>query len=317
MTFVVKKASPGIDALGILNEHLGEGFEVREFEDELPLIEQIADANALLTRAIPITADVIDAAPGLRVIQRPGIHLEGIDVEHAQLRGIHVARVPAEARIGVKGVPVAEHSLALLLGVTKSLHLARPSFATGTVGLPTTEQLAGMRLGLVGMGRIGAALVPMARALDMEVACVRTDPSASGPDGLEWVGGSEDLHRLLGWSQIVSMHLPLTPETHGIIGRAELAVMPRGSYLINTARAELIDEAALRDAMAAGHLAGFGTDLWWNEPADADDPLLANPRVVATPHIAAMTVAEMRGIYTVVADNMRRVAAGEAPEHAI
>jgi phosphoglycerate dehydrogenase-like enzyme len=228
MTFVVKKASAGIDALGILDEQLGDGFEVREFDDRVPLLAQVADANALLTRAIPITAEVIDAAPGLRIIQRPGIHPEGIDIAYAHARGIHVARVPAEARIGVKGVPVAEHALALLLGVTKSLRLAQPSFATGTVGLPTTEQLAGMRLGLVGMGRIGAALVPMARALDLEVAAVRSDPSAPAPDGLAWVGGPEDLERLLAWSQIVSLQLPLTPATQSIIGRAQLAAMPRG-----------------------------------------------------------------------------------------
>lgn len=317
MTFVIKKASPGIDALDILGQELDDGFEVREFDETTPLVDQVAGAHALLARSIPITADVIDAAPELRIIQRPGIHLEGIDIEHARARGILLARVPAEARVGVRGVPVAEHALALILGLTKSLQLARPSFTDGIVGLPTTEQVTGMRLGLVGVGRIGAALATMARAVGLEVAAVRRDTSAPAPDGLEWVGGPDDLHRLLAWSQVVSIHLPLTPGTTGIIGAAELAAMPAGSYLVNTARAELVDEAALRAAMASGHLGGFGTDLWWGEPADPADPLLADPRVVATPHIAAMTTTEMTAIYRVVAENMRRVAAGEPPEHAL
>lgn len=317
MTFVIKKASPGIDALGILNEELGDGFEVREFDDSVALVDQVADANALLARSIPITADVIDAAPGLRIIQRPGIHLEGIDLDHARSRGIALARVPAEARVGVRGVPVAEHALALILGLTKSLALSRPSFADGTVGLPTTEQVTGMRLGLVGIGRIGGALAGMASALGLEVAAVRSDASGPVPDGIAWVGGPSDLHRLLAWSQVVSIHLPLVDATRGIIGEAELAAMPVGSYLVNTARAELVAEAPLRAALASGHLGGFGTDLWWDEPADPADPLLADPRVIATPHIAAMTTTEMTAIYRVVAENMRRVAAGEPPEHAL
>lgn len=321
-SFVVKKASPGIDALGYLDEALGGDVQLQEFDHRRELGEQVSDAQALLVRSIPVTAEVIDAAPNLRLIQRPGLHLEGIDVEYAKQRDIYVCNVPESARKNdAGGNPVSEHSLALTLALLKGVRSGTSSFTERRVGVPASVGVAGKHLGLVGLGRIGQALVPLATALGMRVAGVRSraagTQTGSGEDGLDWVGGPGELHELLGWSDIVSIHLPLTPETTGYIAAAELAAMKEGSYLINTARAEIIDEASLRDSLQAGHLAGFGTDVWWNEPAEPDDPLLKDLRVVATPHIAGMTREGMDAIYSVVADNIRRVQAGDAPLHAV
>lgn len=317
-SFIVKKASPGIDALGYLDEAFDADVQIQDFDDSRELSEQAADAHALLVRSVPVTAEVIDAAPNLRLIQRPGLHLEGIDVAYAKRRDVYVCNVPESARKNdAGGNPVSEHSLALILALLKAVRSGRSSFVERRVGVPASVGVAGKHLGLVGLGRIGSSLVPMARALGMRVAAVRSQAVATPHNGLDWVGGPDELHELLSWSDVVSIHLPLTPETSGYVGAAELAAMKKGSYLINTARAEIIDEASLRDAMHVGHLAGFGTDVWWEEPAEPDDPLLEDPRVVATPHIAGMTREGMDAIYSVVAENIRRVQAGEVPLHAV
>ena len=237
---------------------------------------------AILSRQGPVTAAAMDAAPGLRVVARHGVGVDDVDVAEAQRRGIVVTRAP-----GSNTQAVAEHTMALLLALAKDLPLLSAQVAGGAWRKAETKvrDVAGLRLGLVGCGAIGQAVARLAAAFGMSVAAY--DPAAL-PDkvGIEAVAS---LHALLVRSDVLSLHVPLLPTTRHLIGAAELAALPRGAIVLNTARGGLIDEAALLAALEAGHLAGAGLDVFEDEPPPGDHPLRRHPRVICTPHVAGVT----------------------------
>jgi D-3-phosphoglycerate dehydrogenase len=236
---------------------------------------------AILPRQGPVTAAVMDAAPGLRVIARHGVGVDDVDVAEAQRRGIVVARAP-----GSNTQAVAEHTMALLLALAKDLPLLSAQMAGGAWRKAETKvrDVAGLRLGLVGCGAIGQAVARLAAAFGMSVAAF--DPAFTGGAAIEAMAS---LHALLAGSDVLSLHAPLLPATRCLIGAAELAVLPRGAVVLNTARGGLIDEAALLAALEAGHLAGAGLDVFEDEPPPEDHPLRRHPRVICTPHVAGVT----------------------------
>ncbi len=236
---------------------------------------------AVLSRQGPVTAAVMDAAPGLRVIARHGVGVDDVDVAEAQRRGIVVTRAP-----GSNTQAVAEHTMALLLALAKDLPLLSAEVAGGAWRKAETKvrDVAGLRLGLVGCGAIGQAVARLAAAFGMSIAA--HDPALPDGAGIEAVAG---LHALLARSDVLSLHLPLLPATRRLIGAAELAALPRGAIVLNTARGGLIDEAALLAALEAGHLAGAGLDVFEDEPPPGDHPLRRHSRVICTPHVAGVT----------------------------
>jgi phosphoglycerate dehydrogenase-like enzyme len=316
-TWRIKKAGPSLAIEDMIARMLGSEFVIEEFDPARSLAQQVDGAHVLLVRSVPVTREVIDAAPRLRLIQRPGVHLEAIDLEHASTRGIPVCNVPATLTHG--GEDVAEHVMFLTLALAKRYREALASLGARRIGVPSTRVLRGKVLGLVGLGRTGSAVVGMARGFGMRVWAVKRTVSEEMREamGLEWLKTQDHLPELLRQSDFVSLHVPLNQETTGLIGPAEFAVMKPGAFLINVARGRVVDRAALLAALRDRSLAGAGLDVFWDEPADPDDPLLTLPNVIATPHVANMTLETIETIARVSVDNIRRVQAGLPPLHQI
>jgi D-3-phosphoglycerate dehydrogenase / 2-oxoglutarate reductase len=254
-----------------------------------------AGADALLVQYVPITAAVMDALPTVRVIGRYGVSLDTIDLTAAAERGIRVINVPDYCID-----EVADHTIALLLALTRGVVGLDREVRRGTWDARSAGGLRrarGMRLGLVGFGRIGAAVAHRARALGMEV--VASDPVATGTDSVRMI----EFDELLSTSDVISLHARLDPSTRHMIDARALARMRPGTVLVNTSRGGLIDQGALVEALRAGHLGGVALDVLEREPIALDDPLLSLPNVVVTPHAAFYSAAAL-------AEMQRRVAEG-------
>jgi phosphoglycerate dehydrogenase-like enzyme len=313
----VKKTGPGLAIEEMIARLLGSEFVVEEFDPARPLSQQVHHAHVLLVRSMPVTREVIDEAPRLRLIQRPGVHLEGVDIEYAGAKKIPVCNVPASLTHG--GNDVAEHVMFLALALAKRYREALGSLGARRIGTPSTHVLHGKVFGIIGLGRTGGALVQMARGFGMRVWAVKRTVSEGMREalGLEWLETARHLPELLRESDFVSLHVPLNKETQGLIGAAEIALMKPSAFLINVARGRVIDRDALTAALREQRLAGAGLDVFWDEPIDPHDPLLAMSNVIATPHVANMTVETIETIARAAADNIRRVRAGLLPMHQV
>lgn len=314
----IKKASPGLDQRNRLGEVLGRGFEIEDYDPGRPLEAQVADAEVVLIRDVPVPAAVIDAAPRLKLIQRPGHHIVGVDVDHAGKRGIYVSRFPSQA-MGSPARDVAEHAFFLLLAVAKRYPGSVETLRQRKVGLPKTTRVNGKTLALVGVGNTGRELALLAKGFGMRVVAVKRTPDADMAKelGLDRLVTTEHLHDILAQADFVSVHLPHDPKTVGFLGDAEFAAMKPGAFLINIARGPMVKKSALHDALVSGRLAGAGLDVYWNEPVDPEDPLLSLPNVVATPHIAGDTVDVEQRIAELTAENIRLVSRGEQPRYVV
>jgi len=260
--------------------------------------------DAILSRQGPVTAAAMDAAPGLRVIARHGVGVDDVDVVEAQRRGIIVTRAP-----GSNTQAVAEHTLALLLALAKDLPLLSSHVSGGGWRRAETKvrDVAGLRLGLVGCGAVGQAVSRLATAFGMSVAAY--DPGIRDDTG---IARFATLIELLERSDILSLHLPLLPATQHLIGAAELAALPPGAIVLNTARGGLIDEAALHMALEAGRLTGAGLDVFEDEPPSNDHPLRRHPRVICTPHVAGVTDSSLVNMGVMAAECIIAVMRGDA-----
>jgi D-3-phosphoglycerate dehydrogenase len=260
------------------------------------------DAVAILSRQGPVEAAAMDAAPNLRIIARHGVGVDDVDMAEAERRGILVTRSP-----GSNTRAVAEHTLALILALAKDLpRLSAGVAAGGWRGAATTvRDIRGLRLGLVGCGGIGQAVAHLAAGFGMEVAAYT--PSGRDRPGIR---RAPDLHTLLASSDVLSLHLPLLPSTRGLIGPAELALLPRGAILVNTSRGGLVDEAALLEALDRGQVSAAGLDVTAPEPPAPDDPLRRHPGVLLTPHVAGVTADSLVAMGVMAAECIAAVLQG-------
>ncbi len=260
-------------------------------------------AVAILSRQGPVTAAVMDAAPGLRIVARHGVGVDDVDVAEAERRGILVTRAP-----GSNTRAVAEHAMAMILALAKRLAPLSAQVAAGEWRLASDKvrDIAGLRLGLLGCGEIGHAVANLACAFGMDVAAF-TRSGASGS-----VAMMPDLAALLRRSDVLSLHLPYSPATRHVIGAAELAMLPVGATVINTARGGLIDEAALLAALESGHVAGAGLDVFEDEPPMPGHPLRRHPSVIATPHVAGVTDGSLVNMGVMAAECIAAVLTGRA-----
>jgi D-3-phosphoglycerate dehydrogenase len=249
------------------------------------LAEIIGDYDAVVVRsATHIDADLIAAADRLKVIARAGIGIDNIDVRAATARGIIVCNAPQS-----NTVSAAEHTVALLLALARRIPAADRSLRGGAwersafLGV----ELNGRTLGVMGLGRVGTLVAQRCAAFGMRL--VAYDPYVSSERaaqlGVELVGSPR---RLCEVADVVTVHLPRTPDTIGIVGADELAALGSEGLLVNTARGGIVDEAALADALAAGTLGGAALDVFATEPT-TESPLFALPNVVVTPHLGAST----------------------------
>ncbi len=270
-------------ALAVLRQD-GWTVDARTGRSAAQLKADLADADALVVRsATMVTADVIAAAPGLRAIARAGTGVDNVDVAAATARGIVVLNAP-----GASTISVAELAMALILALARRLPGADLSMKTGGwdkarfVG----DEVRGKVLGLAGFGRIGRAVARRALAFDMRV--IAHDPFVAPEVGADSGVALVSLAELCARADYLSLHLPVTAATRGMVDAALLASCRRGLRLINTARGELIDEAALVAAIRDGQVAGAAIDVFAAEPT-VDRTLQQLPQVIATPHIGAST----------------------------
>jgi phosphoglycerate dehydrogenase-like enzyme len=278
----------------------GSGLRLVLVDGTRPLESQVADVVALVPSVARITAPVISAAKNLKAIVQFGAGLDNVDREAAAARGIAVRNVP-----GANAQAVAELALFLMLALARRLPLHRRSFAARIVGDPPGSELSGKTLGIVGLGASGRQLARMARGIGMEVVAIRRNP-ASDPDA-SWVGGPGDLHALLARSDYVSLHIPTSAETRNLMNAAAFRAMKKTASLINVGRGDLLDRAALIDALDTKTIGGAGLDVYWEEPPDPADPLLAREDVVATPHIGGVTEEALNRIATRVAEILKEL----------
>lgn len=274
--------------------------------DKARFAVEMQDAEVLLHVLEPVTAAVIEAAPKLRFIQKIGVGVDTIDLDTAQARGIAVANMP-----GTNSRAVAELTLLLMLAALRRLPLfdratrAGQGWRSEPKAFDVVGEIYGRTVGLVGFGRVAQLLAPMLAAMGARV--LATTRTQSKLDGAEW----RALADLLKESDVVSLHLPLTPATAGMMNVEAFAAMKDGAVLVNTARGGLVDEAALIEALTSGKLRAAGLDVFASEPVDPSNRLLELDNVVLAPHVAWLTPETLERSLSVAVENCRRLRAGD------
>jgi len=303
------------DSLDIEEEVLGGlGATVLDLRDRplRSILPELASADALLTEGIEtVDAEIIGGLDRCRVISNFAVGNDRIDVAAASARGILVANVPDYCT-----VDVAEHTIALLLAAWRKLPRAERvarSGHWGLAGLLPLRRLSGRTLGLLGFGRIAREVAVRARGLGMVVVAHDPYVSAAEVDGVQLVARDELLRR----ADILSLHLPATPETMGSVDAATLAALRPGAVLVNAGRGSIVDEAALADALRSGHLAAAAADVLRAEPPPDDHPLLALDGFICTPHMAYYSDESLVDLRRCGATNARIALEGGVPATAV
>ena len=272
----------------------------------------LPDYDALIVRSqVQVDAELIAAGTRLVVIGRAGVGVDNVDLDAATRAGITVVNAPTGNTIAA-----AEHTLALLYGVARKTAAADASVRRGEWKRAqfTGRELRGRTLGIIGLGKIGQAIADRARAMEMVVVAV--DPFVTAEQAAHHGVELLDLDTLLARADIVTMHVPLTRATRGLIGREAIAKLKPGSIILNVARGGILDEAAVAEALASGHLAGAGIDVFEQEPPTGS-PLLDAPNTLLTPHLGASTEEAQVLVSEEVAAQVLDVLAGRSARYAV
>lgn len=265
--------------------------------------------------------DGVETAPELQLIHQIGAGVENYDLD----------RIPADVplcNVYFHGPAVAEHAFLFLLALRRELLPHDRNLRDGRWAIKdasgTVTELADTTLGIVGFGHIGQMLLEPAAAFGMDVVAIRgSEPSGEPPDGVRFLGGPEDLPRVLSESDAVVLALPLTEETRGLIGTTELETMSEEAVLINVARGPVVEERALYRALVSEEIAGAGIDTWYQYPDDRETcypstyPFHTLDNVLMTPHISGWSDRTTAQRWAFIAANIDRVARGEEPENVV
>jgi glyoxylate reductase len=280
--------------------------------DENAMITLLSEADGAITLlSDPITRNVLEANPNLRIVANLAVGYNNIDVDAARELGVRVTNTP-----GVLTEATADFTMALMLGITRRVVEADAQLRRdrrcewdplGFLGM----SLQGRTLGIIGMGRIGIAVAQRAAAFGMSV--IYTNRSDRDP-GI--AAKRVSLDELLEQSDVVTLHVPLSADTHHILDRRALALLRRGSYVVNTSRGAVIDEEALADALESGHLRGAALDVFEREPI-VNPRLFSLPSVILAPHIASATDEARTAMARIAATEIRRYFAGLPPIHGV
>jgi D-3-phosphoglycerate dehydrogenase len=264
------------------------------------------DAVAILAGPIiPLDRAHLERLESCLAVVRYGVGLDNVDIDVAQELGIAVGNVPEYGH-----EEISNHAIALLLALSRKLFAFDAAVRRGGTGIPAPQSVARLSrrtLGLVGYGRIGRRVAEKARAFGLEV--VAYDPYASTADGVELLGLDELLRR----ADVLSLHVPLTPETRHMIGARELALLKPDSLVINIGRGGLVDEDALVAALHSGHIAGAALDVTEIEPLPLSSPLLDAPNVILTPHVAWVSEVALSDLKRLTAENALRLIGAREP----
>ncbi|NVK35618.1 MAG: hydroxyacid dehydrogenase [Rhodobacteraceae bacterium] len=309
MTTQILVTGPDLDpsAAALLAEHGYEAVHTPPYADSAVISDYLKSTGAvgIISRMGRLDEAVMEVAPQLRVISKHGVGVDNIDLEAAAKRGI-----PVLVATGANAVSVAEHAIALLLATVKRILPLDSGLRDGRWEKPgfSGSEIAGRTLALMGMGSIARATGRIAKGLGMEL--IGYDPFADESAFAELgVRRFSSFGEMLEHSHVLSLHCPLNDQTRKILNADTIARMPKGSYVVNTARGGLIDEDALVAAIQSGHLAGAGLDTFAIEPPQEDHPFFSVPEIVLTPHIGGVTreagarvgVDAVRGIFQILA----------------
>lgn len=288
--------------------------EVRVVAADAParvLQEGLAGAEGLLCSALlPVDESLMARSTRLRVVSNFGVGFNNVDLPEATRRGIAVCNTP-----GVLSDAVADLTLALILAASRRLvenatYVSSRGWSDGRPAPPLGFDIGGKTLGIVGLGRIGRAVAQRARAFGMGV--VYHDTFEQPPEEFGYCH-YRPMDALLGESDIVSLHVNLTAETHHLLGAGELALMKRSAWVVNTSRGPVIDQAALVRALRTGTIAGAALDVLETEPPMAKEPILSLPNVVLLPHVGSATVETRAAMLDLAVRNLEAVLSGEEP----
>ncbi len=271
--------------LDVLRRAPGVTFEMVDEVSTASYAPKIPEADALLIRTQPLPASVVATAKRLRIVSRHGVGFDAVDMAALDARGIPLTIVG-----DVNSRPVAEHTLALILALAKRVTIHDAATRAGNWNFRNSfsaTELHGKRLLLIGFGRIGKLVAGLAAAFGMAISAY--DPYQTG-EAIKAAGAepAPSLAEGLRGADVISLHVPKADDK-AIIGRAELAMMRPGAFIVNTARGGLIDEDALADALEQGHIAGAGLDVFVEEPPVGGSRLLKSDRVILSPHTAGLT----------------------------
>jgi D-3-phosphoglycerate dehydrogenase len=278
----------------------------KAYESKLETILQENSIHGVITRGKGQgDKQLMVACPDLQVIARCGVGLDNVDVKEATARKIKVVNAP-----GSNSSTVAEHTLGLMLMLQRNLYEATRQVKEGNWGWRNQfvgDELHGKTLGILGMGNIGKRVAKLGDAFGMNIVYLKRDSVQSDFEGLS-------LEELLKTADIISLHLPLSGDTENLIGEKEMALMKEEAILINTARAQLIDQKALLNALNNGTIGGYGADIPAVQSSETDESLKIHPKTVITPHVASLTATTYRNMCVSTVKNVLAILAGNAPQ---
>lgn len=293
-------------------EKAGAKVAITNNGDPKVMLPELLDAEGLIIRIGSIDRETMLQCRNLKVIGRPGVGVDDVDVETATELGIPVVIAP-----GANTRSVAEHALTLIMACAKDLVHSDKELRRGNFGVRSSYkayELNGKTLGLVGYGHIGSILADMAAGIGMEVMVY--DPFVKQAD-IEAKGYvyEADLNKVMKQADAISLHVPLTPQTKGLIGEAELKLMKPTGIIVNCSRGGIIDEAALAKALENDWIHSAAADVFANEPVTPAEPLFQYDNMIVTPHMAGQTKEAASGVATMAAEGVMTVIRGERWPH--
>jgi len=285
-------------------------------DDKIETIASLLDeeVTGVVVRYNVFNRELMEKAPNLKVIARHGIGVDLIDMEAATERGIMVVNTPDAATVSV-----AEHVVMMILALSKKIIFADRELKKGNYSVKdkyTPDDVEGKTLGLIGFGKIGKEVAKRCIGLGMDVTAYDPYTSQEAFDSMG-VGKAASMESLLEQSDFVSLHTPLTHQTHHMLGEAQFKLMKESACLINCSRGQVVDEAALIDCLQKDIIAGAGLDVFEKEPPEADNPLFYMDNVIVTPHSSSLTVNGKIKMAVGAAQQLLKVLRGEAPDYLV
>lgn len=316
MRIVILSLAVGLNK--ILSSRLQKpGFLTETVDYSKPLRPQIENADVLVNGLGRIDRSIIDFCPNLKLVQQVGTGIDNVDIKYCNARSIYVAHVPK-----ANSVAVAEHTLFLMTYMAKNIKAAEKGLMQNRVLNVLGSQLYGKILLIIGLGYIGSEVAKRAKAFGMNVIAVTKHPESRDVDKalyqcLSKVVPPGELLQCLPQADYVSLHTSLTDETKGMIADREFGLMKKNAYLINVARAQIVDRNSLFEALSKARIGGAAFDVFWEEPANPGDPLLQLENFVLTPHIAGWTIESANSAAEIMTRNIELVASGDPPSTSI
>jgi D-3-phosphoglycerate dehydrogenase / 2-oxoglutarate reductase len=302
------------------------GLTAETIDYNKPMSSQIANADILINGLGKIDKAIIDSCPNLKLVHQIGTGIDNIDIDLCTSKSIYVSNVP-----GVNNISVAEHTLFLMIYLAKNMKGAGTSLMKRRVVNILGSELKDKTLAIIGLGATGTEVAKRAKSFSMKVIAITKNPHKynkvkttivddnddDNNDKLDYfideIRSLQHLSRSISQADYISIHTPLTNETLGLIGYDEIGVMKKSGYLVNVARAQVVNREALFRALSEQKIRGAAFDVFWEEPADPEDKLLKLDNFVLTPHIAGWTAESVETATSMITTNIKRIMNGEVP----